>query len=443
MWGSNKRYFHMKLIGITLLAVVVLSSSSRATEKSRDLWWPQFRGPNSSGIGTGKPPVHFGPEKNVQWKTPVGAGLSSPIIWTDRIFLTEFEPAGQKFATLCIDRRTGKMLWRREVAVEKVEKVHRISSPAGSTPATDGERVYVYFGSYGLLCYDLDGDLKWERRLPLPENPYGATASPIVVGELLVFNHQGKDAYLLAVNRRDGQTVWRTDRSLFQYGWSTPVHWRHDGIDEILVLGGDFKPNQRLMAYDLATGAERWWVGGLPPCGKSTPVIGGGMVFLAAPDIILEQASEKRDPERASQFYARNKNTLIAVRPGTTGEVAQANVAWSDRRGVPGVPSPLYYNGRVYTFKDGGLVFCREADTGKLLYDERLGTLGYYYSSPVAADNRIYVASAEGVMTVIDAGPKLNVLATNKLDGAISATPALVGGNIYVRTEGHLYAFGE
>src|SRR5688500_4682857 len=162
MWGSNKRYFHMKLIGITLLAVVVLSSSSRATEKSRDLWWPQFRGPNSSGIGTGKPPVDVGPEKNVQWKTPVGAGLSFPIIWTDRIFLTEFEPAGQKFATLCIDRRTGKMLWRREVAVEKVEKVHRISSPAGSTPATDGQRVYVYFGSYGILCYELDGDLKWE-----------------------------------------------------------------------------------------------------------------------------------------------------------------------------------------------------------------------------------------------------------------------------------------
>ena len=122
----------------------------------------------------------------------------------------------------------------------------------------------------------------------MPENPYGAVASPIVAGELLVLNHQGKDAYLLGVNRRDGQTVWKTDRSLFQYGWSTPVHWRHDGIDEIVVLGGDFKPNQRLMAYNLADGAERWWVGGLPPCGKSTPVIGDGLVFLAAPDIIME-----------------------------------------------------------------------------------------------------------------------------------------------------------
>lgn len=440
-WQSHRH--NMKPTWIIFLVVIALSSSSRAAENDGDLWWPQFRGPNSSGLGGGKPPVQFGPGQNVQWKTAVGSGLSSPIIWAERVFLTEFDQAIQKLATLCIDRRTGTILWRRAVAVEKIEKVHKLSSPAGATPATDGERVYVYFGSYGLLCYDLDGNLKWEKRLPLPENPYGATASPIVAGELLVFNHQGKEAYLLGLNRRDGRTVWRTDRSLFQYGWSTPVHWRHNGIDEIVVLGGDFEPNQRLMAYDLATGVERWWVAGLPPCGKSTPVIGGGLVFLAAPDIILEQSAEKRNPDKAAQFYAKNANRLMAVRPGSTGEVAQANIAWSDRRGVPGVPSPLYYNGRLYTFKDGGLVFCRVAETGELLYDERLGTLGYYYSSPVAANNRIYIASAEGVVTVIDAGVKWNILATNKLDGAILATPALAAGNIYVRTDSHLYAFGN
>jgi outer membrane protein assembly factor BamB len=369
--------------------------------------------------------------------------LSSPIIWAERIFLTEFDRPSQNLATECIDRRTGNILWRRSVAVEQIEEVHQLSSPAGPTPATDGERVYVYFGSYGLLCYDLDGNPKWEMKLPLPQNPYGATASPIVAGELLVLNHQGKEAYLLGVNRRDGRTVWRTDRSLFRYGWSTPVHWRHDRIDEIIVLGGDFEPNQRLMAYDLTTGAERWWVAGLPPCGKSTPVIGGGLVFLAAPDIILEQSAERRNPEKAAQFYAKNGNRLMAVRPGSTGEIAQANIAWSDRKGVPGVPSPLYYNGRLYTFKDGGLVFCRVAETGELLYAERLGTLGYYYSSPVAADDRIYMASAAGVVTVIDAGLKFNVLATNKLDGAILATPALAAGSIYVRTDSHLYAFGN
>jgi outer membrane protein assembly factor BamB len=357
--------------------------------------------------------------------------------------LTEFDQAKKQLATLCIDRRTGKILWRRTVAPEQIEKVHAVSSPAAATPATDGERVYVYFGSYGLVCYGLDGNSKWERRLPLPENPYGAVASPIIAGELLVFNHQGKDAYLLAVNCRDGQTVWKTDRAKVQYGWSTPVHWRHDGVDEIIVLGGDFKPNQRLMAYNLADGAERWWVGGLPPCGKSTPVIGGGLLFLAAPDIILETADEKRNPERAAQFYAKNAARVMAVRPGGKGEVNQANVAWSEKKGVPGVPSPLYYKGRLYTFQNGGIVFCRVAKTGKLVYSGRLGASGYYYSSPVAADDKVYIASEEGVVVVLEAGEKLKVLAENKLDGAILATPALVDRNIYVRTENHLYAFGK
>src|SRR5438128_2707726 len=317
-------------VAVLTLALVVPSGSPRAAENDGVLWWPQFRGPNSSGLGGGRPPVHFGPDQNVFWKSAVGSGLSSPIVWGERVFRTEFDQTTRKLATLCLDRHTGKILWRRAVTAAEIEKVHELGSPAGATPATDGERVYVYFGSYGFVCYDLDGNQKWERRLPLPENHYGAAASPIVAGELVVLNHQGKDSYLLGVNRRDGRTVWKTDRSLFQYGWSTPVHWRHDGINEILVQGGDFKPNQRLMAYDLANGAERWWVGGLPPCGKSTPVIGSGLVFLAASDIILEPSAEK-----------------------------------------------------------------------------------------------------------------LNILATNKLDGAILATPALVGGNIYVRTESHLYAFGN
>ena len=177
---------------ITVLATIIVSSFAGATENTVKEWWRQFSGPNSSGLGEGKPPVHFGPDQNLLWKTAVGAGLSSPIVWEGRIFLTEFERAKKQLATLCIDRGTGKILWRRTVTPEQIEKVHAISSPAAATPATDGERVYVYFGSYGLVCYDLDGNQKWERRLPLPENHYGAVASPIVAGELLVFNHQGK-----------------------------------------------------------------------------------------------------------------------------------------------------------------------------------------------------------------------------------------------------------
>jgi outer membrane protein assembly factor BamB len=309
-WAKSQSDTIAQASRITLLATVVLSSFAGAAE------WPQFRGPNSSGIGDGRPPVEFGPCQNVLWKTAVGSGLSSPIMAKGRVFLTEFDQPTKKLATLCIDQRTGKILWRQTVAPAEIEKVHEISSPAAPTPATDGARVYVYFGSYGLVSYDLDGKLLWERRLPLPQNIYGAVASPIVAGDLRVLNHQGKDAYLLGVNRREGKTIWKTDRSKFQYGWSTPVYWRHDGIDEILVLGGDFGPNQRLMAYGLADGAERWWVAGLPPCGKSTPVVGGGMVFFAAPDIILDVEAEKRNPERAAQIYANNASRVMAIRPG-------------------------------------------------------------------------------------------------------------------------------
>jgi outer membrane protein assembly factor BamB len=422
---------------ITVVATVALTAFASAAD------WPQFRGPNSSGIGDGNPPVDFGPSQNVVWKTAVGAGLSSPIIAKGRVFLTEFDRVTKQLATLCIDQRTGKILWRRTVVPAEIEKVHDISSPAAPTPATDGERVYVYFGSYGLVAYDFDGKPQWERRLPLPQNIYGAVASPIVAGDLLVLNHQGKEAYLLGVNRRDGKTVWKTDRSKFQYGWSTPVYWRHDGIDEIIVLGGDFGPNQRLMAYALADGAERWWVAGLPPCGKSTPVIGGGMVFFAAPDIILEVEAEKRNPERAAQIYANNASRVMAIRPGGKSEVNQTHVAWTQTKGVPGVPSPLYYNGRLYTIQNGGIVFSRVAKTGDLVYSGRTGATGYYYSSPVAADNKIYIASQEGVVVVLDGGEELKVLARNNLDSQVLATPAIVDGKIYVRTENNLYAFGR
>ncbi|HYO80400.1 MAG TPA: PQQ-binding-like beta-propeller repeat protein [Bryobacteraceae bacterium] len=422
-------------------AVVSLLASTALIGAAAE--WPQFRGSNSAGIGAGKPPVHFGPDRAVLWKIPVGAGLSSPVVWGQRIFLTEVDTATRRLTTLCIDRRTGKVMWQRSVTADTIEKVHDISSPAGATPVTDGHRVYVYFGSYGLLAYDLNGKQLWERRLPMPENPYGAVASPIVAGDLLVLNHQGKDAYLLALNRRDGSTVWKTDRSLFQYGWSTPVHWRHDGVDEILVLGGDFKPNQRLMAYNLEDGSERWWVGGLPPCGKSTPVTGDGMVFFAAPDIIMDPAAEQRYPERAAKLYANNAARVMAIRPGTKGEIASENVAWSERKGVPGVPSPLYFNGHIYTVQNGGIVFCRKARTGELVYSGRLGALGYYYASPVAADNKVYFASSDGEIVVLDGGDKLAVLATNKMESGILATPALVENAIYVRTETHLYAFGK
>ena len=167
------------------------------------------------------------------------------------------------------------------------------------------------------------------------------------------------------------------------------------------------------------------------------------MVFFAAPDIILEVESEKKNPDRAAQFYAKNASRVMAIRPGGKSEVNQTHVAWTETKGVPGVPSPLYYNGRLYTVQNGGILFSRVATTGELVYSGRTGAMGYYYSSPIAADNKIYLASEEGIVVVLDGGEELKVLARNKLDGQILATPAIVDGKIYVRTEDHLYAFGR
>jgi len=167
------------------------------------------------------------------------------------------------------------------------------------------------------------------------------------------------------------------------------------------------------------------------------------MVFFAAPDMILDAEAEKRTRNEPRQFYANNASRIMAIRPGGKKEVNETHVAWTQTKGVPGVPSPLYYNGRLYTVQNGGIVFSRVAKTGELVYSGRTGAMGYYYSSPVAADNKIYLASEEGVVVVLDGGEELKVLARNKLDGQILATPAIVDGKIYVRTEDHLYAFGR
>jgi len=166
------------------------------------------------------------------------------------------------------------------------------------------------------------------------------------------------------------------------------------------------------------------------------------LLYFNAPDIIMDPPAEKANPERAAQMYANNQSRVVAVRPGGQSEVNESHVAWSEHKGALGVPSPLYYKERLYTFQNGGIVYVRNAKTGELITSGRTGAPGYYYSSPVVADNKIYIASEEGVVVVLAAGDQLNVLARNKLDGGILATPAIVDGKIYLRTESQMYAFG-
>ena len=484
--------------------------------------WPQFRGPDASGVSPeGKLPVHFGPEKNVLWKTPVPPGHSSPCIWGGRIFLTSYDKVAQKLETFCLERNSGRILWRHTAPTEKMENFHDYGSPAVATPATDGLRIYVYFGSYGLLCYDLDGKEQWKKPLPLAETFQGNGTSPIVAGDLLLLNREFlPDPSLMAVNSLTGETAWKQARELASLagpnnGYSTPVVWRHDGVEEVII----HSPT-RVSAHNLKDGMERWSIR-TSSSACTTPVIGDGLLFVVGYwvgtepgesdpmptfDDLLKKADKNQDgqiseaefPDDLDLFrrpevpgtglklkflfggldvnsdaqvsrvemdangdgqvsrvewdkflqdvpkiLGQVENGLLAIKPGGKGNVTGTHVLWREKKALPEVPSPLHYGERIYLVRDGGIVTCLEAKTGRLLYRERLGPRGPYFASPVAGDGKVYAASRDGVVVVFAAGDELKILARNDLDELIAATPAPMGGKLYVRTEKHLYAFGE
>ena len=470
---------------------------------SRTARWPQFRGPNGSGVAAYEErlPVDFG-RANYLWKTALPQGLSSPCVWDDRIFLTGHDQEKNQLETLCIDRRTGKLLWRRVTPTDNVEKAHFVGGAAAPTPATDGQRVYVYFGSYGLSCYDYHGRQIWTKPLPVPFTEYGAGSSPVLVRDWLVLvqdQHQ-RTSYLLVVDRHSGETVRKIDRPLSGRGWSTPMTWRHEYGEETVVLG-----SHRLASYDLADGSERWSLRGLAGHVISTPVAGEGLLFISAwnpggdsgeqwdmPDFgaFARRYDRNRDGHlsrreiplyyvalsrpRTDQIHnvrlrdmfsyldwssdgrisraewdgfvadvSSRENKLVAIRPGARGNLTETHIAWEAKRGLPEVPSPLYYDGCVYLVKDGGIASCYDAKTGKLHYFKRLDAGGPYYASPIAGDGKIYVASLRGVVVVYRAGDTLNVLARNDFGEQIFAAPAIVDGKLYLRTERHLYALGN
>jgi outer membrane protein assembly factor BamB len=446
--------------------------------------WPQFRGPNGSGISDGaEPPVHFGATSNLLWKTQLPAGHSSPCIWSNRIVLTGYD--GRKLETLCVDRITGTLLWREPVPAPRIEPVHRISSPAASTPATDGERVVAYFGSFGLIAYDLNGREQWRVPLPPPVVEFGTGTSPLIVDDrVIVVCDQDEGSYLLALDKRTGRQLWRTPRPEFRRSFSTPFLWQHDGVDELIVPGSIW-----LTAYNPKDGTERWRYSGTSRVANSTPVAGDGLLFYASWNIggddgdrismpaFAEYAREHdankdeaftreeipagpvRDRfsqidlnkdgratpsewQNMAEMFQKAENAVLALRPGGRNDITKTHVAWKTTRSLPYVSSPLYHRGRLYTVKNGGLFSCYDAKTGKVFYqDERLGAAGDYYSSAVAAGDKIFLGSQKGVLLVIKAGDILEVLSRNDLGEQIFATPAIVEGTLYVRTANALHAF--
>ncbi len=463
--------------------------------------WSRFRGPNGSGVSRTDAalPVQFGPDRNLLWKQPIGSGHSSPVLFNGRIFLTS--STEESFEVLCRDSSDGRVIWRQQLPQTSQERVHRINTRATPTAVVDAKRVYVYFGTFGVACFDHDGREQWRRPLEEPlRNLFGTASSLMLTDNAVIFTCDNEvSSFVEALEPATGVCLWHRSRKGFRSSWSTPIVLKNNQSSELVIYGVSW-----LSALDPRDGSDLWAVPGLADEPAITPVIGDGLIFASSYNMksstealgippfsdILRQLDknndgaisfvegkanksvlsrhdadgegdhplrlfyrmldENQDKQISRKEYAKlqqwldgfgQENGLVAIRPPARPGV-KAEVVWRHRTGVPEIPSPLYYQGRIYLVKNGGIATCLDAKTGKQIYQKRLNSGGPYYASPVIANGRIYAASARGVVTVFEAGDELKILARNKIGERIMATPAVVGDSIYVRTESQLLAFG-
>ncbi len=463
-----------------VLSLFLVLSSLHAAD------WTRFRGPDGLGVvETSGIPDEFGPETNVVWKTPLPMGKSSPVFTADRIFLTSHE--NEKLFTLCLDRETGRILWRREAPSRRLEKMHGLNDEASSSPVTDGENVYVFFGGFGMLSYGPDGNERWRRPMGPFTNFHGMGASPVLDGnKLLMVVDQDIDAYVVAINKADGKTAWKTERPDMVHSFSTPIVYRPAGGPSELVVPGSYQ----MVSYAVETGKELWRVRGLTYQVKSIPVIEGDTLYFNGwapggmpsrrlvlpkfPEMPATYDADKdgklskaevpkewhpgnwpmQDLDKDTVFNARewkyysarrtSTNSTMAVKLGGRGDVTDTHVLWQHQKSLPDVPSVLLYRGVLYQVKKGGIVTSLDPKTGKVLKMGRLrDALDDYYASPVATNGKVYMASMAGKVSVLKAAGEWEVLHTNDFGEDIFATPAILDGRMYVRTSKNLYCFAR
>jgi outer membrane protein assembly factor BamB len=393
-----------------------------ADEGEGTKYWPRWRGPSGQGLvsGTGYPDA-WSPTENVRWKTPLaGDGNSSPVVWGDRIFLTTAYDRGSRLAVMAFKRSDGTKLWEAFAPAGRSNQGnHYKNGHASATPATDGQRVYASFGARGLVAFDMDGKLVWHRDLGPMDAYHGTAGSPLLYKDrLILYQDQFAGSFIAAFDTRTGKELWRTKRDA-DTGWGTPIAVRVVDHDEIIVSS-----QQRVQAYNPDNGLELWRCSGTTYEVIPTPVVGYGMVFCS---------SGRAGP-------------TLAIKPGGKGDVTRTHLQWTSPRGSPFVPSPILYGEYLYMVNDmASIVTCLEATTGKVMWQGRLGRASRegFSASPVAFDGKVFFTNDEGETFVLKAGPTFELLHVNKLDEATLATPALVDGRWYIRTDRHLYAIGK
>jgi outer membrane protein assembly factor BamB len=421
--------------------------------------WPSFRGPQASGVGDGAPtPVTWNATtgQNVLWKAPIdGLAVSSPIVWGDKVFVStavssdpnakfrhglygDVEPSNDVskhvWRLIALDKRSGKVLWDR-VAHEGVPKTkrHPKSSQASATPATDGRHIIVSFGSEGLFAYDMEGKSLWKQDLGVlnagwfydPDYEWGIASSPIIWNDLVIVQCDiQKQSFLAAFNIKTGTLAWRTSRDEIP-SWATPNVYQNGAHAELVTQGTNF-----IRGYDPKTGAELWRLSGNSEVTVPTPIVTKDLIVV-------------------TNGY-RGVQPIFAIKPGAKGDISLAGeqttseaIAWSTKRGGPYIPTPVIYGDRLYVCLNNGVLAAYDMKTGERAWQERLGgTGGAFSASPVAADGKIYLASEDGDVFVVKAGPSYELLAKNPIGEVLMATPAISDGLIIVRGLKHIYAIG-
>ena len=415
--------------------------------------WPQWRGPDGSGISNEKNlPSEWSPSKNIKCKTAIdGRAHSSPIVWGNKVFLTtaiEGEPVpgakavkhvleGDKefihpdsigadrkhtFKVICLDRETGKIIWQANAwEGTPYDNRHRKSSYAASTPATDGKLIYAFFGTEGLYAYDFKGKLAWKAQLGnLATVGMGTGTSPILFNNLVILQcdeDNGQASFIVALDKTTGKEVWKTPRKV-QVSWSTPLLVRGPNRAELIASG-----TEAVIAYDPATGKELWRHKGLESNAIPSPVANNEMVYLVA------------------GYPAK---LAMAIRLGQTGDLTGSpNVPWKYTKGTAYVPSPILYGDYLYLTTDRGILTAIDAKTGEVKYEGgRIPIPATFTASPVAFEGKILMTSEDGDTFIVKSGPKHEVLGTNSIGEPVYASPAIADGRIFIRGEKNLYCIG-
>jgi outer membrane protein assembly factor BamB len=444
------------LTPLVFLIVTVAANAGDAT----GVHWPSFRGPNASGVAEGYPlPTTWNVPtgENVKWKTPIsGLGHASPVIWGDRIFVSSAissagdpylrvglygespdhpEDVDHQYKLYCLDKSSGKILWERTALTAHPRvKRHIKATHANCTPTTDGKYVVAFFGSQGLYCYDMRGELVWKKDMGLfdagpadaPGLQWGFASSPVIHdGRLYVTCAARNVSFVAAYDLKSGSEIWKTDRPLYP-GWHSPGIYTGKAGPAQLVTNGFM----HIGGYDLVTGKELWKMHGGGDVPVPTPIFAHDLIYIT-------NAHGAKSP-------------VYAIKPTAKGDITLAgkdrtndHIQWSHPKTGNYMQTPLVYGDYLFTCRDSGIFACYNAKTGKKQYKKRLDSGVGFTASPVAGDGKVYFTSEEGDVHVLKVGDKFERLSTNPMGEITMATPAISEGILYFHTKGHLVAIGN